>query len=429
MRIIFSCETSSIHSARWINQLTGTGWDVHVFQGSLPFSRICPEFRIGVFHVPFADSCPEGCSIESTMPSGLASRLRGVLRRAGKKNYFATMRQYHQRSLETYIEKSRPDVIHSLGLNIVWRNHCLQVLRSKQRLGARFSQPWLYSSWGTDFDFYARMSDEKQAEVNAVALNCDYYVSECDRDLQAARTSGFNGPFVGFFPAYGGMESDVRDFAATTIRPGLRNAIYIKGRDCKGERGDPVGRAMTALNALRLCGEEIKGYSCLVGQAVESVRDEVTIMRLTERLPIYLIPKLAYRSVLRVVGASRVLVALTVNDGLPSTLVEAMALGAFPIHSDLDSVREWIKDGENGLLVPPEDPEAVAQAIRRALTDDDLVDRAAEINARIVREQLSDEVVRPKVIRMYEKIVDDWKKNGKHRADMNLGIQPPFQGA
>ena len=57
-----------------------------------------------------------------------------------------------------------------------------------------------------------------------------------------------------------------------------------------------------------------------------------------------------------------------------------------------------------GLIVPPEDPEPVAAAIRRALSDDALVDRAAELNARVARERLDELVIRPQVIAMYEKV-------------------------
>jgi len=57
------------------------------------------------------------------------------------------------------------------------------------------------------------------------------------------------------------------------------------------------------------------------------------------------------------------------------------------------------------LLVPPEDPVAIAAAIRRALSDDALVDRAAEINARITSERIDRTVIQPQVIAMYEKVV------------------------
>ena len=84
-------------------------------------------------------------------------------------------------------------------------------------------------------------------------------------------------------------------------------------------------------------------------------------------------------------------------------MLEAMIMGAFPIQSDTVSTAEWIRDGENGLLVPPEQPEVIAQAIQRALTDHKLVERAAEINADIAARQLNQEMIRPRVIEIYKK--------------------------
>ena len=76
-------------------------------------------------------------------------------------------------------------------------------------------------------------------------------------------------------------------------------------------------------------------------------------------------------------------------------------MGVFPIHSGLETVREWIYDGQNGLLVPPEDVQAVAQALRKALENDALVDKAAEHNLEIIAKNFSESVVRPKVIDLY----------------------------
>jgi glycosyltransferase involved in cell wall biosynthesis len=39
------------------------------------------------------------------------------------------------------------------------------------------------------------------------------------------------------------------------------------------------------------------------------------------------------------------------------------------VASDVPAVRDYVVDGESGLLVPPEDPEALAAALRRALRD------------------------------------------------------------
>jgi len=60
------------------------------------------------------------------------------------------------------------------------------------------------------------------------------------------------------------------------------------------------------------------------------------------------------------------------RDGIPNTLAEAMACGVPVIASHLPSIRELVVDTESGLLVPPEDPAALARALSRVLTDDDL---------------------------------------------------------
>ncbi len=65
---------------------------------------------------------------------------------------------------------------------------------------------------------------------------------------------------------------------------------------------------------------------------------------------------------------------------------------------------KWIRDGENGLLVPPEDPDAVEAAIRRAVTEDALVERAAELNERLTSERISRDLVTPRIVQAYEQV-------------------------
>ena len=68
-------------------------------------------------------------------------------------------------------------------------------------------------------------------------------------------------------------------------------------------------------------------------------------------------------------AATQVFVLSTHWEGMPLALVEAMAAGCACIGTDVVGVREVIDPGRTGLLVPPEDAEALADALQRLLQD------------------------------------------------------------
>jgi glycosyltransferase involved in cell wall biosynthesis len=59
-------------------------------------------------------------------------------------------------------------------------------------------------------------------------------------------------------------------------------------------------------------------------------------------------------------------------ENFPHTLVEALAVGTPVVATAVGGVPEIVRDGENGLLVPPGDPAALTAALRRYLGDAEL---------------------------------------------------------
>ncbi|MBB4006876.1 glycosyltransferase family 4 protein [Allorhizobium taibaishanense] len=60
------------------------------------------------------------------------------------------------------------------------------------------------------------------------------------------------------------------------------------------------------------------------------------------------------------------------RDGLPNVLVEAASQGLMPVSTTVSGISELFVDGENGLLVEPDDVAALASALARAMSDPDL---------------------------------------------------------
>jgi len=57
------------------------------------------------------------------------------------------------------------------------------------------------------------------------------------------------------------------------------------------------------------------------------------------------------------------------RDGIPNVLIESMAVGTPVVATDISAIPELVVDGETGLLVPPGQPEKMARALIRLLTD------------------------------------------------------------
>jgi glycosyltransferase involved in cell wall biosynthesis len=102
-------------------------------------------------------------------------------------------------------------------------------------------------------------------------------------------------------------------------------------------------------------------------------------------------------------AAVDVLVLASVFEGFPNVVLEAMATGAVAVATDVDGARELIASGEHGLLVPPGQPAAVADAVTRLLGDDGLRERLALAARRRVEAEFTVEVMARRTAEAYER--------------------------
>lgn len=77
------------------------------------------------------------------------------------------------------------------------------------------------------------------------------------------------------------------------------------------------------------------------------------------------------------------------RDGIPNTIIEALASGVPVVSTAISGIPEAVRDGESGLLVPERDAVALADAVDRMISDEKLRLRCAAAGRRIAEENFS----------------------------------------
>lgn len=88
-------------------------------------------------------------------------------------------------------------------------------------------------------------------------------------------------------------------------------------------------------------------------------------------------PRLAQDEVARSLDEASLLVLPSRSEGLPRIVIEAFCRGRPVVGTRAGGIPDIVREGVNGLLVEPDDPAALAVALRRALGDRGLLERLA----------------------------------------------------
>jgi len=92
-------------------------------------------------------------------------------------------------------------------------------------------------------------------------------------------------------------------------------------------------------------------------------------------------------------------------EGMPNAVLEAMATGLPVVATAVGGTPEVVVDGVTGLLVPPRDPVALAQAIERLLADPELRHRMGQAGRERVEQHFSVEQMVRKTEALYEELL------------------------
>lgn len=109
----------------------------------------------------------------------------------------------------------------------------------------------------------------------------------------------------------------------------------------------------------------------------------------------------------RVMTESSIVVLPSYREGLPKVLLEAAASGRAIITYDVPGCREVVQDGINGLLVPPRDVNALANAIQSLVEDPELRRHMGREGRRMVLEHFTQEAVIEQTLLAYDQLAPE----------------------
>lgn len=388
MRILFVAMTDSPHAAGWLNLLKDTGWDIYLFSAYIT-TRTQHYWKLSPTTCLLPSRSADGVKLVSLFPQRHASSaLEWSLNRA------AGGPGWRSRWLAWAIKRLKPDIVHSLEM----QKAGVLTLRARERCRGAFPT-WAISNYGSDVYLFGRLASTRP-DVLAMLRSADQYMAECERDLALARELGFKGEMLPVVPNCGGFDLP---HLKSLMQPGptsARRVIAIKGYQ------NWAGRALTALKAVELCADALEGYKICFYLANDDLRIAAELLALETGLDIQCLPGgLPHDEILHLHGRSRVSVGISISDAASTSMLESMAMGSFPIQTCTACADEWIEDGKSGFIVPPDDPNLIAERLRQAIVDDALVDRASELNANTAKERLDRVKISLSVQKAYESIL------------------------
>jgi len=367
MRILFVADGRSPIAHNWLRYFVERGDEVYLAstfacRPELPFSgmEIVPVAFSSMKAAPEAGSAPKG-----GMWGASTLKLRTVIRQwFGPLTVFRASRQ-----LRRFVEQVNPELIHAMRIPY----------EGMLAADAAGSAPLVVSVWGNDFTLHAPATPLMRHYTQWTLKVADALHADCQRDIRLGKQMGFatTRPTL-VTPGNGGIRTDLffppksPQTAPLVVNPrGFR--AYV--------RNDTFFAAIPLVLKERPDARFACATMAGVREAVE------TVQKLGVESAVELLPARPHAQMAELFRAAQVVVSPSTHDGTPNTLLEAMACGCFPVAGDLESIREWITPGENGLLIDPGDPQALAASILHAINDPALRRLAAEKNAVIIAER------------------------------------------
>jgi glycosyltransferase involved in cell wall biosynthesis len=385
MRLLFVADGRSPIAQNWIRYFAERGHETHL-ASTFACSPDLPLAGLEIIPVAFSGSLkPSGDGRRATRSIGLRSAIRHWL------GPFTIHRSAAR--LRGMIERVQPDLVHALRIPF----------EGMLAADAYAGTPLLVSVWGNDFTLHAA-SNWMMAHYTSWTMQvADALHADCQRDIRLGKKWGFRTQRPTLVtPGNGGIRTEIFHPAETAVD----EPVVINPRGFRSYvRNDTFFQAIPQV----LARQPDARFLC-IGMAGEPEALD-WVRRLGIEQNVELLPVTPYAQMGNVFRRAQIAVSMGVHDGTPNTLLEAMACGCLPIAGDLESIREWIRNGQNGLLVDSGNPGSLAEAILRGLEDKGLRQQAASLNHPIILERAEYARCMAAAEHFYERVVASPRKS------------------
>ena len=398
MKVLLVADGRSPITKHWIQSLQQMNIEV-----SLVSTFPCKEpedlksFRVlpAAFAGSAGNQAKKASSEPLTLKRRLIKRFRNLFMKAryilGPLTLF-----YYGFQFRKIVKELQPDLVHAL--RIPFEGMLASFLPDKV--------PFAVTIWGNDLTLHAKGSLLMRAMTKRVLRRANGLAADANRDIRLGHEWGFSAEKQTLVvPGSGGIAFTETRLIAEEGQSALSwlpmdHHIVINPR---GFRPGSV-RNDTFFKSIPLILSQVPNtiFVCpsMEGQPeAQNWVSQLSIQKFT-----VLLPTLTQPNLWALFKRAEVSISVSQHDGTPNSLLEAMTIGCFPVAGDIESVREWITPGINGMLVNPESPEQLAQAVISALSSPKLRASAAQHNAEIIRSRAEKTTVSAQIAVFYNQL-------------------------
>ena len=252
------------------------------------------------------------------------------------------------------------------------------------------------SCWGSDIYWFINQEKHKR-KISRLLQSTNVLILDTDRDIALSRSLGYLGAVFRINSHAGGL--DLNEIVSDPyIDINDRDSIIIKGHF--GFVGRPFFSIDVLLELAPLIKKmdlELNVISCPPA-IIPMIKQQIDNYGLRYR--IHKPYELSRFELIKLYRRSKLCIANSMSDGIPTTAIESMANGCVPIQSNTSSLSEWGVDER--IVLSPIDGISWFNIIKHLLENEFELKKIAKFNLRIVKDNFSVNVVQKQINQIYD---------------------------